>query len=84
VVLHDADTLDFLGAVGVARIFSITERHRWTANLAGAVETLQRFVRELPVQLVTPSAKKIGYERLQETIRFLDELSAESVGRRAL
>ena len=34
IVLHDADTLDFLGAIGVARIISLTTRHRWATDTA--------------------------------------------------
>lgn len=41
IVFHDADTLDFLGDVGVVRIAGLSDRHRWAPNLEGAIQTLE-------------------------------------------
>ena len=84
IVFHDADTLDFLGHVGVARILSLTTRHRWATDLRGAVATIDRFRKELPAKLVTGSAKKIGEERVQEIKAFLDGLDLETNGGKSL
>lgn len=84
VVLHDADTLDFLGAVGIARIFSLTTRHRWATDLKAAVATVDRFSKELPAKLVTSAAKKIAEERVSEMKSFLDALDLETHGGKSL
>lgn len=83
-VFHDADTLDFLGAIGVARIFSVTTRHRWAKTLPDAVATLEQFKRELPGKLVTDAAKKRAVERLKEMEQFIDALKAETDGGRVI
>jgi uncharacterized protein len=84
IVLHDADTLDFLGSIGIARIFSLTTRHRWATDLRGAVATIDKFSKELPPKLITKAAKKIGEERVAEMKTFLDGLDAESHGGKSL
>lgn len=83
-VLHDADTLDFLGNIGVARIFSITSRHRWATTMPDAVVTLEKFKRELPAKLVTESARKLALTRVAEMDQFLHVLKAESYDGTAL
>lgn len=84
VVLHDADTLDFLGAIGIARIISITTRHRWATDLKAAVATIDRFRKELPPKLITNAAKKIGETRVEEMKAFLDALDPETHGGKSL
>ena len=83
-VLHDADTLDFLGMIGVTRILSVTSRHRWANTLPDAIATLEKFKRELPGKLVTDSAKKQAAARISEMEQFLSALKAETHAGRAL
>jgi len=83
-LLHDVDTLDFLGNIGMARIFSVTSRHRWATTLPDAVATLEKFKRELPAKLVTESARKRAVSRVAEMDQFLRELKAESFDSTAL
>jgi uncharacterized protein len=78
VVLHDADTLDFLGIIGVSRILSLTTRHRWATDLATAAKTLDGFNTDLPPKLMTNAAKKIAPARVAESKAFLDALKAET------
>jgi len=84
VVLHDADTLDFLGSIGIARIFSLTTRHGWAKDLPGAVATIGKFSRELPPKLLTKAAKKISEERVAEMKAFLDGLDRATHGGKSL
>jgi uncharacterized protein len=84
IVLHDADTLDFLGAVGIARIFSLTTRHAWASDLRAAVATIDKFSKELPPKLITKAAKKIGEERVAEMKEFLDGLDRATHGGKSL
>ena len=80
VLFRDADTLDFLGAIGVARILSLATRHRWAPDLPTAIETIRRHARELPAALRTLSAKREAESRLREMQRFLDTLGSETAG----
>jgi uncharacterized protein len=80
VLFHDADTLDFLGAVGVARILAIVGLDDWAPDLPSAVRLLQRFVRELPAKLITVSARQLAVGRVAEMKAFLAALELESQG----
>jgi len=77
VLFRDADTLDFLGAIGVVRIFALTGRHRWATDADVAEATLRRHAAELPARLSSASARRIGAERVREMAAFLDALAAE-------
>ena len=78
IVLHDADTLDFLGAIGIVRIISVTSRGSWASDLPKALSTLKKFRKELPEKLVTESAKKIGRLRVQEMETIFTMLDRQS------
>ncbi|MGE5370775.1 MAG: HD domain-containing protein [Solirubrobacterales bacterium] len=78
IVFREADILDFLGYIGIARILSITGKHPWAPNPRGAVERLQGFYRDLPLALRTDVAKLISKERLKEMDIFFAGLAAES------
>ncbi|MBX7183688.1 MAG: HD domain-containing protein [Vicinamibacteria bacterium] len=83
IVLHDADTLDFLGSVGIARIFSLTTRHRWATDLGVAVKTIEGFNADLPAKLMTNAAKKLAPARVAESRAFLESLRGETEEGRA-
>jgi uncharacterized protein len=78
VLFHDADILDFMGFIGVARILSIVGLDDWAPDLPSAITLLRRFVREMPPRLLTPQAQRIGEGRLAEMKTFLDGLAAEA------
>ncbi len=84
IVFHDADTLDFLGVIGITRLVSITERHRWAETLAGAFATLRQFKNEFPSKLVTESARQLAAQRIQEIEQFEVMLSQETFAGAAL
>ncbi|HET7815336.1 MAG TPA: HD domain-containing protein [Candidatus Baltobacteraceae bacterium] len=73
--MHDADSLDFLGAVGAARMLSLTGAN--SPSFAGAVKSLRGFVTAIPPKLLTKTGARIGKERAQELRAFLDGLQAE-------
>lgn len=75
IVLHDADSLDFLGAVGAARMLSLTGAN--APSFASAVKSLRTFVTAIPPRLLTKTGARIGKERAQELRAFLDRLDAE-------
>ena len=83
VLFRDADTLDFLGAIGIARIFSITTRHRWAPDLPTAIATIRQNAKELPASLHSATARREAEGRVAKMRRFLDAIDAEVGNSRA-
>ncbi len=82
IVLHDADSLDFLGDIGAARMISLTGEG--AESFARAVKTLRTFLHDIPPRLITKTAQRIGAERAGELQRFLDALQQETFDGKAL
>jgi uncharacterized protein len=82
IVLHDADSLDFLGDIGAARLIALTGEK--APSFAPAVKALRGFVAQIPPRLITKTARRIGAERAAELRSFLDRLQAESFDGRAM
>jgi hypothetical protein len=76
VLFRDADTLDFLPAIGVTRIFALTGKHRWAPDI-DAEATIRKNAAELPARLTTAAAREIAVERVHEMNDFLDRLKRE-------
>ena len=70
IVLHDADSLDFLGDIGVARIIALTGAK--APSFAPALAQLRTFLHDIPPRLITKSAQRIGAERAEQLRTFLD------------
>ena len=82
IVLHDADSLDFLGDIGAARILSLTGVQ--APSFAPAVKTLRGFLKSIPPRLITRAARRIGRKRVAELEAFLDTLQRETYDGRAM
>ncbi len=82
IVLHDADSLDFLGDIGAARMISLTGAS--AESFAREVKTLRDFVRDIPPRLITKTAQAMGALRAAELQRFLDALNAETFDGQAM
>ncbi|HYL27461.1 MAG TPA: metal-dependent phosphohydrolase, partial [Candidatus Nitrosotalea sp.] len=82
IVLHDADSLDFLGDIGAARMISLTGES--AESFARAVKALRTFLHDIPPKLITRTAQKMGGQRAAELERFLDALQAETFDGKAL
>jgi len=78
ILFRDADILDFMGVIDVARILSVTTRERFAPDLPHAVETIRRQMAEMPARLQSEAAKREGQRRVLEMQRFLEELGAET------
>lgn len=79
IVLHDADTLDFLGTVGVARRLAVTGD---ATDYAGGVARISDFADRLPGRLVTAAARNMAPRRVEEMRDFIDRLKAETANGR--
>jgi uncharacterized protein len=82
IVLHDADSLDFLGEIGAARMLSLVGAN--AESFARAVKTLRTFVHDIPPRLITKTAQKIGARRAAALEQFLDALDAETFAGQAM
>jgi uncharacterized protein len=76
IVLHDADSLDFLGLIGAARMISLTGAN--AESFAHAVTALRSFLHDIPPRLITRTAQQIGAQRAAELQRFVDALQVET------
>lgn len=84
ILFRDADILDFLGAIDVARILSVTTREKFAPDLPHAVEVIRRHMLEMPGRLQSEVAKQEGQRRVLEMQRFLNDLGAETDSLRVL
>ncbi len=81
IVLHDADTLDFMGTIGVARQLSTTGDE---TDFSRSVATIEKGAEKLSSKLLTQAARAVGVERAQEMKSFLKTLEAETAVRKLL
>lgn len=78
IIFHDADTLDFMGMIGITRILSIVGLDNWTPDLNSAINLIQKFSDELIFKLKTEKAKELGKKRKSEMELYLKLLSEET------
>ena len=83
-VLHDADTLNFLGVIGITRIISLTTREGLAQDLPAAVSTLDNMRQQLPETLILDTSKEMGELRADEMNAFINSLRAQSANGAAL
>jgi len=87
-ILYDADKLDSIGAVGVARAFAYSGhlgKRLWAEDDAGEHSTLQAYRKKLvrlKDKLLTPSARQIAIGRHQFMGDFFEQMAAEVRGER--
>ncbi len=82
---RDADLLDFLGTIGVARILAITlEPGRTDATLNPPVNILKSFLKALPSKCSLNACSPIADTRKNELEQFLKNLDLQSFGGKAL
>ncbi|MFH1564784.1 MAG: HD domain-containing protein [bacterium] len=84
VVFHDADILDFLGMIGIARVYSIIGIDDWAKNMTEAYDLLWKFKNELPAKIITQTAKNLADERVSEMDTFFTKLDSETFGKKYL
>lgn len=75
VVLHDADALDFLGALGAARLLAATADRPDYDQALGRIE---RFAVDIPPRLKTAAAREMATERVARMTGFLAQVRRET------
>lgn len=76
--LHDADALDWLGAIGVARIIGIVDPKGGMPDGPAAIKRIEGNLANVPSRVLSPAGKAMVPARAAETRQFLDTLRRES------
>ena len=77
-VPHYADALDWLGAVGVARVMALTEAQGGKPGSDDMVKLLEANLAKVPDRVLSPAGKALVPGRKAELETFLRALKAET------
>ena len=76
--LHDADALDWLGAIGVARIIGIVDPKGGMPDGPAAIKRIEDNLANVPSRVLSPAGRGMVPGRVAETQQFLKTLRQES------
>ena len=84
IYLHDADALDWVGAIGVARVFGLVDPNGGSPDGPTVVKRLEMSLTSVPPRIVSKAGKQRAPQRVRELEQFLRDLRGESADLRAL
>lgn len=76
--LHDADALDWLGAVGIARVMALVDAQGGKPGGPDMAKFLEANLANVPARVLTPAGKAILPERKAELEAFLRDLREQT------
>jgi hypothetical protein len=82
--LHDADALDWLGAIGAARIIALVDPHGGSPDAPKAVAMLTDNLNKVPSRVLSPAGRARVPELKAELEKFLSDLKRETDDLRTL
>lgn len=81
ILLHDADTLDFMGSIGVARLLSLVGKEKGFETPTASFKILRQFQKTLSAKLYGGEyTKEMGKNRVAEMGSFLDAIDKQTYG----
>ena len=84
VYLHDADALDWLGAIGAARVFALVDANGGDPDGPKMVKMLEDNLAQVPSRVVSPAGRKLLPSMQKELAQFLNDLRRETDNYRTL
>jgi HD superfamily phosphodiesterase len=84
IYLHDADALDWLGAIGVARVMALVDPNGGDPNGPKAAKILEDNLARVPDGVVSPAGRKRLPDLQRELADYLKDLRRETDGYRTL
>jgi uncharacterized protein len=82
--LHDADALDWLGAIGAARIMALADPNGAQPDGPAVLPMLTENLRDVPARVLSPAGKALMPAKRDLLAKWLETLSAETDGFKTL
>jgi uncharacterized protein len=76
--LHDADALDWLGAIGVARIFGLVDAHGGNPSGPEVIPMLESNLAKVPPRVLSSAGKARVKDRVEQLQTFLRDLRQQT------